>query len=330
MVASMVMVSGGHLDQQVRVGSNDELGQLACTFNEMTADLDKARRENTAWSNTLEQRIAEKTEELNRAHRQMVRVEKMVSLGNLASSVAHELNNPLEGILTFAKLLIKRINKSSMPPDESRQYTDDLRLVADEALRCGNIVKNLLVFARQGGTTFQTVRLGDIVHRCSMLVNHHAGMKNVRLTSTVTKDDQLECDPEQIQQVLLALMMNAIEAMAGVPSRPDGGDLSVNVTWEEKTDALEIRISDTGVGMSEQIKAHIFEPFFTTKSEGKGVGLGLAIAYGIIQRHHGSVDVESAEGKGTTFLITLPAQQPERAPETETPVPYEGTRHEQT
>jgi two-component system NtrC family sensor kinase len=329
LMAGMEQVSSGHLDERLESASNDELGQLSMTFNVMTADLDKARREITAWSNTLEQRITEKTDELQRAHRQMLRVEKMASLGNLSSSVAHELNNPLEGILTFAKLLIKRVQKSILPPEEIQRFHDDLKLVADEAQRCGNIVKNLLLFARQGGMSFQTIRLHTILDRCAMLVNHHAQMNNIRIETSCTDDDVCECDPDQIQQVLLALMMNAIEAMAGMHDRPNGGLLTITVRWDVKSDSLAIKVADNGNGMSEEVKAHIFEPFFTTKSEGKGVGLGLAIAYGIIERHHGSIDVESTVGRGTSFTLTLPTKQPVGARLQQATSPAERLRHEQ-
>ena len=323
----MELVSTGQLDQRLEAGSRDELGRLAETFNEMTADLEKARREITAWSTTLEQKIAEKTDELQRTHGRMIQVEKMASLGNLASSVAHELNNPLEGILTFAKLLIKRVQKSGLGPSDVQRYVDDLKLVADEALRCGNIVKNLLVFARQGGLSFQKIHLRTIVDRCVLLVNHHAQMKNIRVSATCTEDDAVECDPDQIQQVLLALMMNGIEAMAGTGDRNDGGELCIDVQWDEKTDSLELRVKDTGVGMSNDVKAHMFEPFFTTKSEGKGVGLGLAIAFGIIQRHHGTIEVETAPGRGTTFTISLPTQQPTGADDALASSSPEGRTH---
>ena len=310
LMKGMELVSSGRLDHRLEARTGDDLGMLARTFNDMTADLERARHEITTWSNTLERRIREKTEELEHAHRHMLRVEKMVSLGNLASSVAHELNNPLEGILTFAKLLIKRVHKTSLPPEEAKRYVDDLQLVADEALRCGNIVKNLLVFARQGGRTFETVRLRTIIDRCVLLVNHHAQMQNVKIDSRCTADDEIQCDPDQVQQVLLALMMNAIEAMATSGSPSDGGRIAVDAQWDVKRDSMIIRVSDNGIGMSEDVKAHIFEPFFTTKSEGKGVGLGLAIAYGIIERHHGAIDVESQPGHGTIFTITLPSTQP--------------------
>lgn len=306
LINGMELVSTGQLDQRLEVRSKDELGLLARTFNEMTEELHRSHAENIAWSNTLESKVREKTADLERVHRQMVGVEKMASLGNLASSVAHELNNPLEGILTFARLLIKRIRKTSLPPEEIQSYTDDLKLVADEAQRCGNIVKNLLIFARQGGMAFQKTSLGTIIERCVLLVNHHAVINNVTLGSKVEGDDTIECDPNQIQQVLMGMMVNAIEAIKGAGL--DNGTLSVSA--ERQGDSLVLRVADTGPGMSDEVKAHIFEPFFTTKSEGKGVGLGLAIAYGIIQRHRGTVEVDSVFGKGTTFVITLPSTQP--------------------
>jgi len=308
LAVGMDMVTSGQLDHRLDAWASDELGQLARSFNIMTEELARAREENVAWSQTLEAKVRQKTADLEEAHKQMVRVEKMASLGNLASSVAHELNNPLEGILTFARLLIKRIRKTPLPPEQLESYCDDLRLVADEAQRCGNIVKNLLVFARQGGMAFQTTRIRTIVERCALLINHYAEMNNVKVVTSCTDDDEIVCDPGQIQQVLIALMMNAVEAM-GTPSAHAGsGTLTVEV--KRLKEKLVFKVIDNGMGMHDDVKAHIFEPFFTTKSEGKGVGLGLAIAYGIIERHHGSIDVDSTVGKGTMFTLTIPAAPP--------------------
>ncbi|MBP1648247.1 MAG: NtrC family signal transduction histidine kinase, partial [Bacteroidetes bacterium] len=304
--------------------ASDELGQLARRFNIMTEELARAREENVAWSETLEAKVKQKTADLEEAHKQMVRVEKMVSLGNLASSVAHELNNPLEGILTFARLLIKRIRKTSLPQEQIDSYCDDLRLMADESQRCGNIVKNLLVFARQGGMAFQTIRVRTIVERCALLVNHYAQMHSAQVAITCTDEDEITCDPGQIQQVLIALMMNAVEAMSAPSGSAGGGSLAVDV--QRVRGNLVFRVSDNGMGMNDDVKAHIFEPFFTTKSEGKGVGLGLAIAYGIIERHHGTIEVESAAGKGTTFTVTLPVVPPSESTQHIQEKPLEGAR----
>jgi two-component system NtrC family sensor kinase len=305
LIAGMESVSTGHLDERLAIPSHDEIGQLAEAFNNMTEDLQRAHAEITAWSHTLEAKVKEKTAALEKAHRQIVMVEKMASLGNLASSVAHELNNPLEGILTFARLLIKRIKKTTLPPEVVLTYTEDLKLMADEAQRCGNIVKNLLLFARHGSMSFQTVLLSTIAERCILLVNHHAQMHKVVLESKIIGgDDEVECDPNQIQQVMIGIMINAIEAISGV-GLADG---KVCIEIERQGAEMAIRIVDNGPGMTDEVKAHVFEPFFTTKSEGKGVGLGLAIAYGIIERHRGSIEVESATGKGTTFVITIPVR----------------------
>ncbi len=310
LVVGMQMISSGILEHRLDASSDDEFGLLAKTFNTMSSDLEQARKELTAWSNTLEQKVQEKTAELEKAHRHILRVEKMASLGNLASSVAHELNNPLEGILTFARLLIKRLNKSSLRPEEIKTYSDELQLVADEAQRCGSIVKNLLVFARQGSVSLQTVSLSSIVDRCVLLMSHHAHMRDVELIGKSIGDDTAECDPNQIQQAVLALLGNAVEAVASKADRSEAGKVEVAVEHSPEPDKICIRVTDNGIGISDEVKAHIFEPFFTTQSEGKGVGLGLSIVYGIVQRHHGHIEVESQVGKGATFTLTLPRKQP--------------------
>ncbi len=317
----MEMVASGDLDHRLTESSSDELGRLAKTYNRMTDDLTKARSELTAWSTTLERKVKEKTADLEKAHKQIVTVEKMASLGSLAATVAHELNNPLEGILTFARLLIKRVRKSPLSTDAADLMCEELKLIADESLRCGNIVKNLLIFARQKGGIFQLVKIKPVVERSMMLMNHHAVIHAVEMHTDC--DDQItaECDPDQIQQALIALMANAIESMTHTSGKQGGGRLDIDVRKTEA--ALEIRVADTGDGMPENVKAHIFEPFFTTKSEGKGVGLGLAVVYGIVQRHRGKIEVDSVVGNGTTFTIILPITEPV-VPETVTPPTREG------
>jgi two-component system NtrC family sensor kinase len=325
LTAGMEMVTSGNLHHRIPVGMNDEIGQLARAFNTMTEELERARKEITAWSGTLERKVHEKTADLEKAHNRILRVEKMASLGHLSSSVAHELNNPLEGILTFAKLIAKRIQRSSLTPEEKQLYGDELRLIAEEALRSGNIVKNLLVFARQGSMSIQPVRLRTIVDRCVLLVNHHANIQGVEVAASCPESLQVECDAGQIQQLLIALMMNAIEAMAPTAARPGGGSLAIDAFPGAQGDTVILTVRDTGQGMTEEIKARIFEPFFTTKSEGKGVGLGLAIVYGIVERHHGAIEVESQSGRGTVFTVTLPVKQPvEPAAATQGAAPPEG------
>jgi two-component system NtrC family sensor kinase len=315
LMGGMKMVSSGRLDQKLET-SNDELGDLAETFNRMTVDLAKAREEITAWSRTLEQKVEEKTADLERVHRHIVTVEKMASLGNLAATVAHELNNPLEGILTFARLMMKRVKRRSLSVKELEQMHEELKLVGEEALRCGNIVKNLLLFARHGGGLFEVVQVKTIVDRCAMLMNHHAQMNSIDLHISCSEDLILECDPNQIQQALIALISNAIEAMVDPSGRHEGNRLSIEVESPQQATEVTIRVKDTGCGMTGEVKSHVFEPFFSTKSEGKGVGLGLAVVYGIVQRHHGIIGVDSVEGKGTTFTLTLPVRQTAHRPAT--------------
>jgi two-component system NtrC family sensor kinase len=310
LMGGMASIAAGNLESRLPAGGRDEFGRLAGSFNKMAEDLSRARKEITAWSATLEEKVREKTIDLENAHREMMKVEKMASLGNLASSVAHELNNPLEGIVTFARLLMKRTKKSPLPPDQAKSMLEDLKLVADEAMRCGEIVKNLLVFARQRGVDYRQVPLAPIIERCVMLMNHHATMNEVRLSSSCSIMESVECDPNQIQQVLIALMVNAVEAMRPPGGCPHGGTLEVKVVPGPLPATVALSVRDDGIGMSQEIKAHIFEPFFTTKSEGKGVGLGLPVAYGIIERHHGSIEFESIAGQGTCFTIILPVHQP--------------------
>ena len=316
LIGGMAMVSSGELGHRLEGTSKDELGQLASAFNVMTEELAKAREENRAWSDTLEQKVKEKTADLERAHKQMVSVEKMASLGSLAATVAHELNNPLEGILTFARLITKKLKKTSLPGEQVNLIVDELKLVADETQRCGNIVKILLVFARQEGGALQEINLKTVFERCTLLMNHYAQMHSVKLSTSCPDGIILKCDPDQIQQALMALMVNGIEAMSATRERPEGGTLTVSASAPQQPRTVVITVADTGIGMSEEIKVHIFEPFFTTKSEGKGVGLGLAVVFGIIERHHGWIDVESSVGQGATFTITLPATQP-RDPDNE-------------
>jgi two-component system NtrC family sensor kinase len=306
----MEQASAGSLDLRLDVRSTDEIGQLAGTFNRMMEDLTRAQKENREWSTTLEARIRETTDDLERTHRQMVNIEKMASLGNLAASVAHELNNPLEGILTFAKLSVKRIQKLGLPAEDQESVCNDLQLVADEAQRCGAIVQNLLVFSRQRPASFETTRLAHILERCRLLVHYHARTHQVDLNVDCAVDPAVECDPGQIQQVLIALMVNAIEAMSSPPASAPGGRLEIRSDTAGDSGSVRIRLSDTGVGMTPEVKSHIFEPFYTTKSDGKGVGLGLAIAYGIIERHHGRIEVETAPGRGSVFTVVLPLRQP--------------------
>jgi two-component system NtrC family sensor kinase len=291
-------ISSGNLDFRIPIVSKDEIGQLAQSFNAMTVSLKREEEENRRWSRELEIRIREKTTELRRIHDQILQIEKMASLGKLSATVAHELNNPLEGILTYAKLMAKRLRKSPEQSDTSRQMLEELDLIIHETMRCGTIVKNLLLFSRKQVGDFGVAPVKTIVDRAAQLVQHHFQISNVRFASRCeTEPAILLCDENQIQQALVALFVNAVEAM------PDGGTLTVEV--RRAGGELVIEVSDTGMGIAEEDVAHIFEPFFTTKKDGKGVGLGLSVVYGIVERHGGKITVRSAPGLGTTFVLAF-------------------------
>lgn len=293
-------ISSGHLDYKIRTTSGGEIGELARLFNEMTESLQEAEKQNRQWSETLEKRVHEKTEELKRIHEQIIQIEKMASLGKLAATVAHELNNPLEGILTYAKLIAKRLRKSGDRSDVSLQTMEDVELVTREVERCGNIVKNLLLFSKKQVGEFGVVPIRQIIEKVTRLMQHHLKISNVALQMELEASDAtLMCDENQVEQALVALIVNAVEAM------PGGGRLTLAANSDPGGE-VRISLADTGAGIAPDDLPHVFEPFFTTKKEGKRVGLGLSIVYGIVERHGGAVAVQSEVGKGTVFTLTFP------------------------
>lgn len=292
-------VASGDLGTEISVDSRDEIGQLAKAFNDMTGDLREAHKEITEWSDRLETRLQERTAELSQTQRQVAHMDKMASLGKLAASVAHELNNPIAGILNYAKLIDRSIKESETTIPEREQLARYLSLIEKEASRSGDIVRNLLVFARPSGIEFALHALNPILERSVMLVRHHVEMADICLeTQLLEGDDQLVCHAGQIQQALLALLMNAVEAM------PNGGTL--RLVAESAGESVRITISDTGVGIPKEMLPNIFEPFFSSKDRPDAVGLGLAVVYGIVRHHLGSIEVESEINQGTMFRMTLP------------------------
>ena len=292
-------IARGNLAFRIGSRSRDEIGLLARSFDAMAGDLQKAREEITSWSSTLEARVREKTADLERAQARMVQVEKMASLGKLSATVAHELNNPLAGILTYAKVIIRRLTNHPGNPDKVKESVEEIRIIEGEARRCGNIINNLLVFAKGGKGEVQEAGIRQIVERAFAVVRHHMEIRGVKMEAEGPEgSDSLRCDPDQILEVLVALFINAAEAM------PAGGSLAVRARREGAS--MRIDVSDSGCGIPAEAIPHIFEPFFTTKKEGKALGLGLSVVYGIIQSHGGRISVESKPGAGTTFRIILP------------------------
>jgi two-component system NtrC family sensor kinase len=297
-------LASGDLGFQIPVRSRDELGELASSFNSMSRQLREAREEVTAWTRELEKRVEQKTQELKRADEQMIQAEKLASTGKLAAIVAHEINNPLAGILTYAKLLKKWVAEC----DESKkeQIRSSLDLIESESRRCGDIVKNLLVFARAAPMNPSLSDLNAVLDRCLRLVHHQLDIAGIqpRLDLDRTLPAVL-CDVSHIEQALLALMMNSIEAM------PHGGNLRLASRHSPETKEVIIQVQDDGAGIAPEALPKLFEPFFTTRERGHSLGLGLAISHNIIERHRGRIEVQSQPGHGTVFTITLPLRAQE-------------------
>ena len=295
-------LSHGSLGYQIPVGAQDEFGDLEHSFNSMSLQLQTANQEIVDWTTTLEHRVEQKTIELKRASEHLLHVEKMASLGKMAAVVAHEVNNPLSGILTYAKLLRKWIVTGQAENEKRDEAVQCLELIAAESRRCGELVKNLLTLSRTAPMNLQLTDLRSVIDRCLLLVRHPLEMAGVQLQVRLTDDlPPVQCDPAQIEQVFLALITNAMDAM------PQGGNIWLQARFNETEQEAEIQVRDDGAGIPPDLLTKIFEPFFTTKDGTHGVGLGLAISRGIVERHRGRIEVQSELGKGTIFTITLPA-----------------------
>ncbi len=294
-------VAAGNLDHSIILSTGGEVGLLAESFNRMTADLRDARDEAQEWSETLEQKVAEKTSQLERIQAQMLHAEKMVSMGRLSATVAHELNNPLAGILTYTKLVLRKLSKGPLDEEKTRSIVETLEIVTAETSRCGEIVKNMLLFSRQREATFKSEQLHRVITESLALVGHHLEISGIGVeTAFGAANDELCCDANQLKQALIAIFINAVEAMS------KGGTLKVQTTSLPDDQRLQIAVTDTGHGIPDEVLPLVFEPFYTTKSEGAGTGLGLSVAYGVVKRHGGEISVQSEVGRGTTFNIVLP------------------------
>lgn len=304
-------LSSGRLDKLIPVRSKDEFGQVAESFNAMTLALKNSQNELQEWGYTLEQKVAERTMQLRIAEAETARSEKLASVGLLASGIAHELNNPLTGVLTFSYLLREKM------PDGS-QDAEDLDLVIRETKRCAAIIRRLLDFAREKKPEMNFTDLNKIVENTIRIVKQPASLNNISLT--VDLDENLPLiwiDANLIEQVILNMLVNAQHSI------DSGGGIVVKTRSVTRATAkepgsgslrmAEIEITDSGCGISEKNLQRIFDPFFTTKEVGKGTGLGLSVSHGIVKAHGGNIEVESKVGKGSTFRVYLPLRPAEDA-----------------
>ena len=228
--------------------------------------------------------------------------DKMMSLGRLAASVVHEINNPLSGILNYLRLMSRILRKGALSEDRKEKFQRYLDLVETETNRCSQIVSGLLSFSRISQPSFGEVKIDELLKRCMLLSQHKLELSNIRLEYDIQPNlPPVEGDFNQLQQCVINLIFNAIDAM------PQGGDLTLSSRLDGDSRKVIISVRDSGRGIPPENLPHIFEPFYTTKSESHGVGLGLSTVYGIMERHNGSVNVESQPGEGTTIRIELPA-----------------------
>ncbi|MBW1727696.1 MAG: hypothetical protein JRF31_08135 [Deltaproteobacteria bacterium] len=249
----------------------------------------------------MEQQFADQT--------RLIHEHKMISLGRLSASVVHELNNPLSGILNYIRLMLKIIKRGDLDQKRIEKFQKHLTLVESETSRCSKIVSNLLAFSRKSELELSEMSINELLEKCILLSQHKLMLQNIQIKTDFDPNiPKVLGDFNQTQQCVINLIFNAIDAMS------DGGTLTMVSSFDPITEMVEIKIEDTGCGIAEEDIHQIFDPFYSTKTEGKGLGLGLSMVYGIIDRHKGSITVDSKLGEGTVFTIRLPSLKREDQP----------------
>jgi two-component system NtrC family sensor kinase len=305
LVAATHRVAREDLDAEVPETFEGELGLLAGSFNAMTRSLRAARADLQALLGRLEQRVAERSEALTAAHTDLVRSEKLASLGKLSASIAHEINNPISGIMTFARLIGRTLEQG--PPDDATRKTllRNLRLVERESERCSEVVRNLLDFAHERPLAVAALSPNAVVEDALQLVHNQLQLQGVRVEQRLGDLPHTLGDFGLLRQACVNVLMNACEAM------PFEGVLTVETALAEGGREVELSFRDTGPGIPAARLARVFDPFFSTKE--RGAGLGLSVVHGIVQQHGGRVVIDSVEGEGTRVALRLPVRPREDA-----------------
>ena len=297
MAAATQEIAKGTLSHRVEVNSRDEIGALAESFNQMTDHLREANEKLVEWGKTLEKKVEERTQELREIQAHLIQSEKLASIGKLAAGVAHEINNPLGGILIYSHLILEDTPKGS-------PHCENLKKIVRETTRCKEIVKGLLDFARPKEPQMVPTDIHELLDKCLALMESHALFQNIRIEKSYAPiGPRIIADGGQLQQVFMNIILNAAEAMNG------NGTLTLRTSLDPVRQEVAVEIADTGHGIKEEDKRRLFEPFFTTKEVGKGTGLGLAISYGIVKKHQGTIDVRSEIGQGAAFTVRLPLKK---------------------
>ena len=272
-------VAEGDLGHPIEIKKNDEIGKLASSFNDMVANLAEAQR-------------------------QLLQSDKLSSVGRLAAGVAHEINNPLTGVLTYSSFLLKHA-------EDQPELKEDLEVIVRETKRCREIVKGLLDFSRQSASEKRPIQINEVVHNAHRIVEHQLTIQKILVETRLQQDLPLvDADMMQLEQVLVNLLVNAGDAIGSrggtITIETDVTEVSNGGGEQQPGDLLvRVRVTDTGCGIAPEQLNTICEPFFSTKGA-QGTGLGLAIVWGIIEKHHGQLKIDSKVGRGTTFTILLP------------------------
>jgi len=301
-------VSAMQLDKPIDTRQKSvELEELAHSFELMRQRLKQALEELNQLTQRLEDKVQERTLQLRNAHQKLLQTDRLASLGQLAASVAHEINNPISGVLNLSMLMQRIMKGDGIDPGRVPEFRRYLTLISSETGRVGRIVSDLLAFSRRSKPQRTDADLNKLISTTLTLVAHKLKLNNVTAAADLAADlPPVFCDPSQIQQVLVNLALNGAEATHG----KGGGELVFRTRTTSDRASVVLDVSDNGEGIPDESLPKIFDPFFTTKPEGKGVGLGLAVLYGIIDAHHGEITVHSKLGQGTTFTITLPVHAP--------------------
>jgi two-component system NtrC family sensor kinase len=299
--ASMAVANGNKNTRlEIKPDQLDDMRMVSHAFNDMLDNLQSATEELHNWSQQLEYKVQKKSEELGAAQNELIHIERIASLGKLSSSVAHEINNPLSGILVYTKLIYKQLSNPVLDAAKKESILRHLKLIENETKRCGEIVKGLLDFSRKDQEDFESKHLHKILKETYELMIHPIKILNISfLTNFLADSDLVFCSPNQIKQACVAIIVNASEAVL------ENGEITIS-TFNPDKDTVKFEISDNGIGIPQDDMPHIFEPFFSTKHDTSGIGLGLAIVHGIVKSHNGKIDVKSELGKGTIISVTLP------------------------
>jgi len=291
-------------DNTIRLDINskllDDMRMVSVAFNNMLDNIDTATNELQNWSQQLEYKVQKKSEELSAAQNELIHVERIASLGKLSSSVAHEINNPLSGILVYNKLIYKQLNSAEFYHPKKESILKNLKIIEKETKRCGDIVRGLLDFSRKDTEDFEPIHLHILIEETCKLMTHSIKIADIHfVTDFKARSDHIVCSPNQVKQACVALLVNALEATQ------ENGEIVIRTSNQDE-EHIRLEIADNGSGISEQDLPHIFEPFFSTKHDTSGIGLGLSIVHGIVENHKAKLEVDSELGKGTTISIIFP------------------------